>query len=939
MSSQPRDVQSSAPSNQPLAQCVATAAYRRPALWRKSPGIAAFMAGVAITSVLFLGVHTSVAADPAPDASTPAATQPAAATSATPDTVTAPPATSPVEQAATPAAPTALDRLAAETANEKLAVTQRQFRARQLVDQARQADAAGDKAAALQAYSQAADLDPSNQIAQSGKSQLLAETGKAAPTPAAGQFRSQIEVELQDIRFRFDNAVRDSKAAIATDDFTTAQRRLQDARVARSIDPGIFPPDQLREMDATIAQTFQQLNDEKLAYDQRTAQSAQKEIETISKQRADEQRLQRDRSVANLIQQSRQDIDAGNYAAAIGVLDQIQVLDPKNVYAVNVRESVEDQAIIQEERKYREQYDLQFSKQLNAGEEKKIPYDDIIRYPNNWPDISELRDEENQAERGLTREDQATQALLDKVLPETNFEGQTLADAIGFLSDATGANIVVDTRTLDAAGVDRTTPINLRFRNVKVSKALSEILTIVGGQTKLGYNIDQGVITVSTVDKLNTSETPPTEVYDIRDLLVTIPNYTIQDISGIANQSSSGGGVTIGGTSTGGGGIGNSLAQSGGGGSSSVSGNQGTTQTQKQLMDNVVSLVTTTVDPTSWKTTGGTIGAISELEGTGQIVVTQTQATQRAVADLLDKLREERAIMVTVETRFLTVNRDFIETVGLNLDAVFNLNQNPGSVFSTVPVHVLDSNFTNGIQTGAPGSIGASATPSSLAFTYLDDFQVNFMITAVEASTNNTLVNAPRVTVYDGGTAVLFVGSVFDYVADLIPTVSSGAVAYSADIETAQSGVQLQVKATVSADRKYVTLAIQPTLTAPPVFTPFSIAVTTAPTTGGLGSVVNSSVTATLQLISQQRTALETLVTVPDGGTLLMGGQTIAAEAQAEKGVPVLSQIPFLRRLFTNEASAKDEQVVLIMVKPIILLQREQEDKAFPLLSNRSTGG
>jgi len=294
--------------------------------------------------------------------------------------------------------------------------------------------------------------------------------------------------------------------------------------------------------------------------------------------------------------------------------------------------------------------------------------------------------------------------------------------------------------------------------------------------------------------------------------------------------------------------------------------------------------------------------------------------------------------MVTVETRFLTVNRDFIEDVGLNLDAVFNTNQSPGSVFSTVPVHILDNNFTTGIQTGAPGSIGASATPATLAFTYLDDFQVNFMITAVEASTNNTLVNAPRVTVYDGGTAVLGVGTQFDYVADLIPSVSSGAVAYSADIEPGFSGVQLQVKATVSADRKYVTLAISPTLTSPPVFTPFSIAETTAPSTTGIGTVETSAVTATLQLISQQKTALETLVTVPDGGTLLMGGQTIAAEAQAEKGIPVLSQIPFLRRLFTNEASAKDEQVVLILVKPVILLQREQEDKAFPLLNSRSGG-
>jgi general secretion pathway protein D len=319
--------------------------------------------------------------------------------------------------------------------------------------------------------------------------------------------------------------------------------------------------------------------------------------------------------------------------------------------------------------------------------------------------------------------------------------------------------------------------------------------------------------------------------------------------------------------------------------------------------------------------------------------VTQTPENQRKLVDLLDKIREKREIMVTVEARFLTVGRHFIENVGLNLDAVFNTNQGPSSVFSSVPVHILDNNFTSGLSTGAPGSIGTSATPSSLAFTYLDDFQVNFMIQAVEASQNNTLVNAPRVTVFDGGTAVLFVGTTFDYVSNLVPTVGSGgAVGYTATISAGFTGVAMSVKATVSADRKYVTLQLQPTLTAPPVFTPFSIATATTPVATGSSTIETNAVTETIQLISQQVTSVETLVSVPDGGTLLMGGQTIAAEAEAEQGIPVLSQIPFLKRLFTNTAMARDEQVVLILVKPTILIQREQEDKAFPLLSNRPTG-
>jgi type II secretory pathway component GspD/PulD (secretin) len=52
----------------------------------------------------------------------------------------------------------------------------------------------------------------------------------------------------------------------------------------------------------------------------------------------------------------------------------------------------------------------------------------------------------------------------------------------------------------------------------------------------------------------------------------------------------------------------------------------------------------------------------------------------------------------------------------------------------------------------------------------------------------------------------------------------------------------------------------------------------------------------------------------------------------------VLSKIPFLKRLFTNRSTAKDEQILLILVKPTIIIQREAEQKQFPLLSSRVNG-
>jgi general secretion pathway protein D len=94
---------------------------------------------------------------------------------------------------------------------------------------------------------------------------------------------------------------------------------------------------------------------------------------------------------------------------------------------------------------------------------------------------------------------------------------------------------------------------------------------------------------------------------------------------------------------------------------------------------------------------------------------------------------------------------------------------------------------------------------------------------------------------------------------------------------------------------------------------------------------------AAVQLPILDITAVNTIVSVPDGGTLLLGGQTLAGEIEVEEGVPILSKIPFIKRLFTNKSTAKDERVLLILVKPTIIIQREVEQQQFPLLGTRNT--
>jgi len=139
-------------------------------------------------------------------------------------------------------------------------------------------------------------------------------------------------------------------------------------------------------------------------------------------------------------------------------------------------------------------------------------------------------------------------------------------------------------------------------------------------------------------------------------------------------------------------------------------------------------------------------------------------------------------------------------------------------------------------------------------------------------------------------------------------------------------GSTLSISPTISKDKKYVLLNIITTQTDLLGFATHEVADTgTTDGTDGDGGEPN---TYPVQVPETESANVMTRVSVPDGGTLLLGGHKIAAQAEKEAGVPVLSKIPVLGALFTNRSKVRDEKVLLILVKPTIILQNEKEQEA-----------
>lgn len=152
-------------------------------------------------------------------------------------------------------------------------------------------------------------------------------------------------------------------------------------------------------------------------------------------------------------------------------------------------------------------------------------------------------------------------------------------------------------------------------------------------------------------------------------------------------------------------------------------------------------------------------------------------------------------------------------------------------------------------------------------------------------------------------------------------------------------GTSLGVQAVVSSDRRFVRLTLVPFFSQIGQVEEFTFTGSTTTNTGSnvvdangdpTGTTDNAQTTTegtTVQLPTFSFTTVSTTVSVPDGGTVLLGGIKRLSEERKEQGVPMLNKIPYVNRLFKNVGIGRDTTSLMLMVTPRIIIQEEEEEK------------
>ncbi|MDA1051586.1 MAG: general secretion pathway protein GspD [Planctomycetota bacterium] len=703
-------------------------------------------------------------------------------------------------------------------------------------------------------------------------------------------------------------------------------------------------------------------------------------IESIDRDRTRANEVQQ--KLAELVEQFNDLVDEERHAEAEVLARQIRELDPDSPITRLVTSKSKFLRNIERNHRIAEQKERGFVDSMldtdaasiaTVGDDHPIDFGGTQR----WLDLKKSRYEQLEMEqRRLSPTEMEIQNTLKKPV-EVNFNNRPLKEVLDTLASLSGVNIYADPQGLAAEGVTSDTPVDITLTQ---AISLRSALNLILEPLRLSYVIQNEVLRI-TSEQLRDSNVH-NRVYNVADLVIPIPNfipgYNIGLPSAIREAHNSlgyGGGiqpvsmaplpltVSVNDLHGGGPASASALAQM-----NSYGGlPQGLKSRPSQSLgygpggmggaaladfDTLIELITSTIKPDTWDEVGGP-GAIEPFPTNLSLVISQTQDVHEQIADLLEQLRRLQDLQVTIEVRFITLRDDFFERIGVDFD--FDVDDNVtalpaddsgpsvsvGLTPAGVPTGDFDFSFTqDGFGVTAPAFGGFNApNAANFGFAILSDIEAFFLVQAATGSDRSNVLQAPKVTLFNGQQASVSDVSQRPFVTSLIPVVGDFAAAHQPVIVVLSEGTSLSVQAVVSHDRRFVRLTLVPMFSQIGDVEEFTFDGKTTTNTGSnvkdangelTGNTDNAQTTTegtTVQLPTFSFTTVSTTVSVPDGGTVLLGGIKRLSEARAEQGVPMLNKIPYVNRLFKNVGIGRETTSLMLMVTPRIIIQEEEEEK------------
>jgi len=554
----------------------------------------------------------------------------------------------------------------------------------------------------------------------------------------------------------------------------------------------------------------------------------------------------------------------------------------------------------------------EWRKLLASFDELKIPYNDTAR----WPSLHAWKRICNRKIPGMggfeTEDDADIKHIKNIMKNETislDFRDASLNDVVDFIRSTKSMNIVVDPQvTSDFESEGRT--VNLQVEELNLGDAVNILMRF----HNLTYTYRNKVLFITTQE--GALGDAVMRLHDVRDLTRKLENFKGPDLELKSGDSM---------------------------GAAPPMFEEDTMMEDPIDVSSIQDMIREAVSPDSWDQ-----GDYRMTQIHGMLLVSHTPEIHREIAKLLDDLRKYSGLLVTVEARFLTVEDDFLEDIGADFrglgnekgtdayldDLTVGMEDFSGGAFDngangnpTQPpssgIFLNDSSDgdirarTEGIYGRGLGNILKSTGGLSLQYCLLDDAEVNLVFHAVSKSRRATLLHAPKLTAFNTQRANITLVNQIAYVRDYDVEVAQAAAIADPIMGVIQDGLVLDVRPTVSNDRKYITLELRPCVAS--LMRPLPTLRTT------LGMAASSNVTLHIpELIVQKAQAT---VRVPDGGTILLGGLKEIIDVDEKAEIPWFANIPIISFFTSRKGRSIEKKNLLIIIQAEITDLTHEEKK------------
>lgn len=283
------------------------------------------------------------------------------------------------------------------------------------------------------------------------------------------------------------------------------------------------------------------------------------------------------------------------------------------------------------------------------------------------------------------------------------------------------------------------------------------------------------------------------------------------------------------------------------------------------------------------------VGTMQIDERTNKIAVTDLESRMDDLSAMIEAF-DSKPLQVLIEAKIVEVTLDDQFKMGIDWEAVLkNVNQN---VNIQNAFQIASTGFVPGAQV-LIGTLGAN-----------EDFAAMIQILKTVGDAN--LLSSPRITAVNNQEAKILVGSSQPYATSAV-TQGTSTSTTATNLTFLDVGVKLYVTPTINDD-DIVTMKIKPEVSSKSGDYIYYVSG---------GSSTTSAYSNKVPVIST--TQAETVVTVRDGTTIIIGGLIKDERSTTVAKVPVLGDIPMLGMMFKRTENEIKKQELVIFLTPHIM--------------------